>query len=129
MRTALRFSRLLLRVYGFAALMAFCAIIPGCNFLYSGHGGPAWFVLPFVFPWVIFQLSRMYRSASTDLRPGVVRFAVISLLAYLPLSFVAAYAGAASIGNTFALPVQPLYFWGFFILPFGLAFCGAFFGL
>jgi len=117
------------RAYRFAIIMALLAIIPGCNFLYSGHGGPAWLILPSVFPVTLFLLYRAWRNALPEGHPRPTRFAVLSLISYFPLSLLAAMLGAASIENTFGLPVQPLFFWGFFIFPIGLVFNGSFFGL
>jgi uncharacterized membrane protein len=37
------------KAYGFAMVMALLAVIPGCNLLYSAHGGPAWLLLPLRF--------------------------------------------------------------------------------
>ena len=126
---AVQLARLVWRVYGFAAAMAACAIIPGCNFLYSGHGGPAWLILFAVFPFTLLQLWRIWRAATPERRPEMRRFAAISLVAYLPLSFGAAAWGAASIKNTFGLSVEPLFLWGFYIFPLGIPIMGHFFGL
>jgi hypothetical protein len=116
------------RVYGFAIVMALLAIIPGCNFLYSGHGGLAWLILPLVFPFTLFMLYRVWRTAPEG-RTRPTRFAIVSLVLYFPISLLAAMFGAASIENTFGLPVEALPFWGFFILPLGLIFNSSFFGL
>jgi hypothetical protein len=118
-----------LSVYGFAIVMALMAIIPGCNFMYSYHGGIAWLILPFAFPFALLRLYLLYRGAPAEEKVFTKRFAFISLAAYVPLSFVASFIGAYSIRNTFGLPVEPLFFWGFFTLPFGLVFSWRFFAL
>lgn len=128
-RRCIPFARLVWRVYGFAIVMALCAIIPGCNFLYSGHGGIAWLVALAVFPFTVYRLWRNWRAAESGSRSVALRFACVSLLAYLPLSFAAAALGAASIERTFGLSVTPLGLWAFYIFPLGLPLMSAFFGL
>src|SRR5213082_1948285 len=91
--------RLTWSVYGFAIVMSAIAIVPGPNLMYSLHGGPAWLALPFVFPYALGRLYSMYRSAAPDEKPRVKRFALTSLLIYLPVSLVAAFAGAYSIDS------------------------------
>jgi hypothetical protein len=115
--------------YGFAAVMAFLAIIPGCNLAYSGHGGPAWLILPFVFPVALLRLYLHYRLAPKEQKAFAKRFGFASVGAYMPLSLGAAFLGAFSIGKTIGLPVEPLPLWGMFTLPFGLIFSWRFFVL
>jgi hypothetical protein len=122
-------AQLVWRVYGFAIVMALCAIIPGCNFLYSGHGGIAWMVALAVFPFTLYRLWRNWHAANSANRASALRFAGVSLLAYLPLSFVAAALGAASIVRTFGLPVKPLGLWAFYIFPLGLPLMSGLFDL
>ena len=106
--------------YAFPAFMAIGAILPVSNFaLYTGHGGLGWLILPFVFPTTLAVLAYGYLIANDD-RPRVRRFAALSLLAYLPLSFCASYAGAYSIQRSFGLPISPLLMWQFFLFPFSL---------
>jgi hypothetical protein len=122
-------AQLVWRIYGFAIVVALCAIIPGCNFLYSGHGGIAWIVALAVFPFTVYRLWRNWRSAESGARATALQFACVSLLAYLPLSFVAAALGAGSIERTFGLAVKPLGLWAFYIFPLGLPLMGGFFDL
>jgi hypothetical protein len=122
-------ARLVWRIYGFAIVMALCAIIPGCNLLYSGHGGIAWIVALAVFPFTLYRLWRNWLAADSGTRATALRFACVSLFAYFPLSFVAATLGAASIARTLGLTVRPLGLWAFYIFPFGLPLMGGFFDL
>lgn len=112
-------AKLTWSVYGFAIVMALIAIIPGCNFLYSGHGGIAWLVLPFAFPFALLRLFLLYRSVPSDQKQFTKRFALVSLVSYFPVSLAASFLGAHSITSTFGLPVEPLFFWGLFTLPLG----------
>lgn len=116
-------------VYGFAIVMALCAIIPGCNFIYSGHGGPAWLILPFVFPFALVRLFFLHHRAIPERRSFIKRFAFNSVIIYSILSLGVSFAGAYSIKSTFGLPVEPLFLWGLFIFPFGLVFSWKFFVL
>jgi len=119
--------KLTLSVYGFAFAMALCAIIPGCNFLYSGHGGPAWLILPFVFPFALVRLFFLHRRAIPERRSFIRRFALISVIIYSILSLGVSFVGAYSMKSTFGLPVEPLFLWGLFTFPFGLVFSWKFF--
>ena len=115
-------AKLVISAYGFALVMAVIAVVPGLNYLYSGHGGPAWLLLPFVFPVALVRLYLAVRHAPVEKKPFVKRFAWLTVIAYLPLSLVASYLGVASIERTFGLPVQTMTMWGLFIFPFGLIF-------
>jgi hypothetical protein len=104
--------------------MAAIAIIPGANFMYSLHGGPAWLALPFVYPYALVRLFMMHRSAQPEQKSRIKRFAIASLLAYIPISLAAAFFGAYSVDSflgkgSMNLPLGALYFWAFFILPVG----------
>jgi hypothetical protein len=128
-KTVTRMIRLAFSTYGFAAAMALMAIIPGCNFAYSGHGGFAWLLVPFVMPVALARMWWVYRQTPESERASLRRFAVVSLVLYAPLSFVAAVLGARSIQSSFGLEVEPLFFWGMFTLPFGLPLAWGFFVL
>jgi hypothetical protein len=117
LRHALRFAW---SVYGFAAAMAFMAIVPGCNSAYSGHGGFAWFIAPLVFPYALIRMSWIYSAASRVQRNSILLLACITLVAYVPLSLIATYVGARSIESSFGLQIKPLELWGMFTMPFGL---------
>ena len=105
--------------FGPALLLAVVAATPGLNFLYSGHGGPAWFMLPLAFPFTLFVLWLSYRASSPQDRPVAKRVALISIGAYVPISLLASFAGAHSIRATFGLNVDPLQLWALFLSPFG----------
>jgi hypothetical protein len=115
-------AKLAISAYMFAFLMAVISVVPGLNYLYSGHGGPAWLLLPFVFPVALIRLYWAVRVAPVAERARVKRFALLSIIAYLPLSLMASYFGCASIERTFGLPVGLLTMWGLFTMPFGLVF-------
>ncbi len=108
--------------FGPALLLAIAAAIPGLNYLYSGHGGVAWLLLPFALPLALCVLVVGYRDAPRSERPARRRFAIASLALYAPASLAASYVGVHSIRATFGLSVAPLKMWALFMSPFGLPF-------
>ncbi len=110
------------KVYGFPIVMSIIAIVPGCNMLYSFHGGPAWFVLPFVFPAVIYRLYSIHRAASQSDRPVVRSFAIRSIGVYFGTSLLFSYLAAYSINHSLGVEVSAMLLWGLFTFPFGLIF-------
>ena len=112
----------LLAAYGYAFSLAVAAAVPGLNFVYSGHGGPAWLLLPFALPIAIAVLAVGYFKASGSERMARGRFALASLAAYVPFSLLASCIGSISIHATFGLTVGPLQMWALFMSPFGLPF-------
>ena len=123
------YVRKIFGAYGFAIFMAGLAIVPGCNFLYSGHGGVAWLLLPLALPVALFRLYLFWRRSPPSERPTVLRYVALSVFIYLTISYGLAYGGAKSIQNSFGLQVDPTAMWGMFTLPFGLIFARGFFGL
>jgi hypothetical protein len=95
------------------------AMTPGCNVMYSGHGGPAWLILPFAFPATLLILFRAFRASPHDERSQTKRFIVMSLAVYVVVAFAGAHLGAASIKRSFGLEVPPLQLWGLLLSPLG----------
>ena len=101
--------------------MAAFAFIPILNLIfYSGHGGIAFFVLPFVFPLALLFLYLEHKGASAEKQKTVKVFAITSLVAYIPLSFLAASAAAATLRTSMGYDMTAEQLWAFFIMPFGL---------
>jgi hypothetical protein len=111
------YARAAVRAYSFALVMGLAAVIPGCNFTYSGHGGPSWLLLPFVFPVVVVSLLSTYRATAAEHRGAMFRFIVISLVGYVVGTLFLSVAGSASIEATFGLAVQWWALWAFFFFP------------
>jgi len=105
------------RAYSFAFVMGLAAVIPGCNFTYSGHGGPSWLLLPFVFPVAVTSLFLTYRATAAEHRKATFRFIAISLGVYGVGTLLLSLAGSASIEATFGLAVQWWALWAFFFFP------------
>ena len=110
--------RKVMTAYWFAVFMAMMAIVPGCNFFYSGHGGPAWFVLPLAFPIAVLRLIWLFITTKRSERTRMAQFILSSLAIYVVVSLGVSYIATWSIQRTFGLEVPPLEFWGLFFFPF-----------
>ena len=117
---ALGFWRLFLRAYGFALAVAFVGVIPGCNFMYSGHGGLFWLVLPFGLPYALIQTAIWWFKATASDRNFYGGFALGALAIYLALAIPISALAAFSIERTFGLPVGMWTFYGVMTVPFSL---------
>ena len=123
-------ARVIWRAYGFAIVMAALAFIPGCNVIfYSGHGGLAFLLVPFVFPFALLMLFLQYQAAVAEEKRAVRTIALGSVVAYFPVSFAIAFAAARVLKATFGYALEPTFLWGLFIMPFGLPFTWRFFAL
>jgi hypothetical protein len=119
-------ARVTWRAYGFAIVMAGFSFIPGCNLIfYSGHGGLAFLLLPFVFPFALLMLFLEYKAAVAEEKRAVRTIAVGSVVAYFPVAFAAAKVQEATFGYTLELK----FLWGLFIMLFVLPFVWSFFAL
>lgn len=118
--------RLTWSVYFLPLVLAVVAIVPGLNLLYSVHGGPAWLLLPFALPLSLVRLVFLYLHAGEE-RARIGRFAIVSLLAYFPVSYGACVLGARSIEGYLGAPIEAIFLWGLFTSPFGLAWSWRFF--
>lgn len=113
---------LMAKAHGFALIMLLVAIIPGLNYLYSGHGGLAWMFLPFALPIALAtHLIALVRGPSGERAARVRRAGTVWAL-YLPISGFLAVVGSVSIKSTFGLSIAPLEFWGAFFFPINWAF-------
>ena len=114
--------RLFVKAHFFAILMACVAIVPGLNFLYSGHGGLAWMFLPLAFPIALIQYAREYVATRKPDRPAKARLIGQTFLVYAVASLLASATAVFSIQQTFGLPIPVLEFWSMFFFPFNLPF-------
>ncbi len=114
--------RQFVKAHFFAILMACLAIIPGLNYLYSGHGGPAWIFLPLAFPIALIQYAREYFGTPMPDRSSKAKSIGQTFLVYAAASLVASATGVISIQHTFGLPIPVFEFWSMFFFPFHLPF-------
>jgi hypothetical protein len=115
------YGRAILGTYGFACFMGLAGVIPGCNFSYSGHGGPAWFILPFVFPYALFRIGYGIYCGGPN-REFYLGFAKITLPVYIVVAYLLSYFASMSIKSTFGLIVEELDFFKLMLVPFSLPF-------
>jgi hypothetical protein len=112
------FWRELLRTYGFPIVLFALAVIPGLNFLYSGHGGLAWLFLPLCGPWVLLRAVLKIARGSEESRNWHKRFYKITAPSYVVLALPLSLAAAASIRMSFGLHVSPWEFYAIVVSPF-----------
>ena len=110
----------LMWAYAFPTSMFAIAILPGFNTLYSGHGGPAWFLALMAFPVMIGLLLTFVYTAPATERRACWRVVRKSFAVFLSLAFPASIAGAASIHASFGLSIQPWALWVLLATPVGL---------
>ena len=115
-------SQVALLAHGYGAVMGIVAMIPGLNWLYSGHGGAAWLLLSLAFPLAILAYAITYLGAAAEQRGHAVRCIGIAFGGYVCFSLIAAWIGAASIRRTLGLQMEPLALWGRFFFPVDLFF-------
>ena len=106
--------------YAFPCAMFAIAIVPGLNRLYSGHGGPAWFLALLAFPVMSAALLVEVLTTPTVDRPKRWRAVGRSFLLFLVLAFPASVAGAASIRASYGLTVEPWALWVLLATPLGV---------
>jgi len=95
--SAVRGWRLLTRLFLLPVVLFSAALIPGLNgFLFSGHGGPGWLLLPFCFPVLVFNMWRhVYRNGY---RIRAVAVVLVYLVATYPIASIAERRITEAIG-------------------------------
>ena len=104
--------------FAFPFVMFALAIIPGLNFVYSGHGGIAWFLIPLCCPYVLGSAIVKLAKAQRPALAGYIRFYAIAILGYVVVALPLSWAATASLRSTFGLQVPVLHFWAIMISPF-----------
>ena len=92
--------------FGFPLAMFAMGILPGCNRMYSGHGGLAWLIVPLCFPYVILRALIMCNTGQVQRRAWFRHFYAISIPAYLMISLPLSWAVSASVHHSFGLAVS-----------------------
>lgn len=122
-----KITRTVWSVYFAPIIMVLLAVVPGLNFLYSLHGGPAWFVLPLAFPVSLFRLYRLIQTVEGDSRYSTRAFAIVSFILYFPIAYIASVACSQSIGSEMGASIAHQHFFALLTFPFGLIFDWDFF--
>jgi hypothetical protein len=118
--STLSFWRFFIQAYAFVLLVAICGVIPGCNFMYSGHGGIFWLLLPLGLPYALLRTGLWWYRARGDTRQLYAGHAVGALILYLLLAIPISALAAYSIEHTFGLPVKMWQFYAVMVVPFSL---------
>ena len=111
-------ARELAWTYTFPLVMVSAAIVPGCNYTYSGHGGFSWFVVPFCFPYVVARAFVKCFRGHAQHRAWFRRFFLITIPSYAVLALPLSWAAAWSIEHTFGLPIPSWAFFAVLVSPF-----------
>ena len=106
-------------LYSFAIVMVALAIIPFVNFfLYSGHGGIGWLILPASLPFALIKLWLKLKQGG-EVRAFYKKFSLVSLPIYFVLAVPLSYAAVYSIEQTMGLEAKATEFYALLTMPFG----------
>jgi hypothetical protein len=111
--------RSVFRVYGFAIILILIALIPGLNLAYSGHGGPAWLLLPFTLPFAIFRMIMDYKIGDGKKRSFCILFSKITLPIYVLITYPLSVLAAQSIESSLGFYFDSIEFWMLLNMPLG----------
>ena len=117
---SLSFWSFFVRAYAFVLIIAICGVIPGCNFMYSYHGGIFWLLLPFGLPYALLRTGLWWYRARGETRQLYAGHAVLALVLYLVLAIPISALATYSIEHTFGLPVKMWVFYAVMVVPFSL---------
>lgn len=98
----------LYRVFRFPVGLLALGCLPVLSWLlYGGHGGPAWFILPFCFPYILARLTFALWRLPAELRGKAVRTAATASLVYILISYPMTRWTEHYITSTIGLPILP----------------------
>jgi hypothetical protein len=116
----LSFWGFFVRSYAFGLAIALFGVIPGCNFMYSAHGGIFWLLLPLGLPYALLRSGLWWYRARGETRQLYAGHAAGALLLYLAAGLPIAALAAYSIEHTFGLEVKMWQFYAVMVVPFSL---------
>lgn len=109
------------RVFLFPAIVIVLGCVPGLNlFLYSGHGGPLWLVLPFCFPYILVIGAVEVRKLPSAKRISGLEIVTIAVVIYLVLAYPATRWTEHCLTSQLGLPIRPGILFKMAIMPVGL---------
>ena len=116
-----RKAKELLSIFTFPFGMLLLALFPGMNcFVYSGHGGLGWFILPFSTPYVLVRFS-MLMLHEPPIRNFHLKFGALALVAYIGLLYPLSSLAVYSINACTHMELQTSSFYKLITFPIGLA--------
>ena len=101
-------GKFLARVFGVPVGILVLGCVPGVSwFLYSGHGGLAWLILPFCFPYILVMLvMNIWKLPATEKSSGA-KVALASVLAYIVVAYPLTRGSERYIHSTLGLRLLP----------------------
>jgi hypothetical protein len=115
-------KRPFLRVLVFPVGLLILGCIPVISwFVWSGHGGFGWFLLPLCFPYMIVRLTILIWRAEPSARKKGVSKAAAVIAAYILLAYPATLYTEYYIGSTIGNFIQKGMLFRLAIFPVGLA--------
>lgn len=97
------------------------AIVPGINaFVFSGHGGPGWYVLPFCTPSVLLRFA-MLMLHEERVRRYYVKVGALAIVTYLIVLYPLSSMTTRVMYSTIGLEIKQSEFYKVIAFPFGFA--------
>jgi len=111
----------LLSIFTFPFGMLLLALVPLINcFVFSGHGGPGPFILPFCTPYVFLRFSMLMLHES-PIRNFHLKVGTLALVAYIALLYPLSSLAVYSINACTHMELQTSSFYKLIAFPVGLA--------
>ena len=96
--------------------------IPGISwFIWSGHGGVGWLLLPLCFPYIVIRLAILVFRSQPDERNHQLRVAVACISLYVLTAYPATYYAEHYINSTIGPFIQRGTLFRLTVFPAGLA--------
>jgi hypothetical protein len=115
-------TQLLCRVFWFPIGLFVSGCIPVLSwFLYSGHGGLAWLILPFCFPYIVLRLVLALWKQPAEQRRSGVKIAVTAILLYMLISYPMTRWTEHDVTSSIGLPIRPGILFKLSTFPVGYA--------
>lgn len=113
------YRRELVADFSVPMVMFVLALIPGLDFfMYTGHGGIAWMVIPLCFPFVIVRAVIKLVKSSGATRKWYKRFFLITIPSYIAVALPLSWAATKSIRASFGFEVPTWAFFAIMVSPF-----------
>lgn len=96
--------------------------IPGLSwFIWSGHGGFGWILLPICFPYIVIRLGVFIWKAESSHRRETIGIAMLALASYILFAYPTTRFTEWYVSSTIGLPIQTGTLFRLAIFPIGLA--------
>lgn len=101
-------AKFLAKVFGVPVALLALGCVPGVSLvLYSGHGGPAWLLLPLCLPYIVVMLAiKVWRLPATEKARGTAT-AIAGVLLYMLVAYPLGRWSERYINSTIGLRLLP----------------------